>query len=70
MPIYGFECEVCKHEHETIVSYSKRHEPQTCPKCGNAAHYVDIQTGLSFTVKGAGAYTNKHDVKSNKGRKK
>lgn len=41
MPIYGYECNACGHEFETLVRSS---DTPTCPACGSA----DLKKQLSL----------------------
>ena len=33
MPMFGYQCPMCKTEFETIVKSDERDNPQECPKC-------------------------------------
>ncbi len=36
MPLFSYKCTKCGHEFEKLVlSFSKRDDAQTCPKCGS-----------------------------------
>lgn len=56
MPIFAYVCSECGHETEDLRSLSTRDEPMPCAKCGAEATRNPINTGTSFSIKGAGVY--------------
>lgn len=53
MPIYEYECLVCKKEHEVIQKHNDMPLTQ-CPDCGG--HMKKLISNSSFVLKGTGWY--------------
>lgn len=56
MPLYRFECEVCKHEWQEFKLIADRDSSLLCPECeGKAKRMLDVAS-VSFI--GKGFYSN------------
>ena len=53
MPLYEYECDVCRHRFEKIQKFSDPLE-DTCPKCGGHVHKLMSSPAIQF--KGSGFY--------------
>lgn len=59
MPIYEYQCEVCKHQQEKIESMSAE-TIQDCPACSGVNKFIRCVSRTAFTLSGdswfAGGY--------------
>jgi putative FmdB family regulatory protein len=53
MPLYEYECDVCRHRFEVIQKFSDA-PVEKCPVCGGAVH--KMQSAPAFHLKGTGWY--------------
>lgn len=68
MPIFSYKCKN-NHTEDTIVSYSKREEPQLCSKCGEPSYFqqtfcTNIQYGNDYSSMAADRH--KWNLRENK----
>ena len=61
MPLYEYQCEVCRHRFENIQKYS---DPlvETCPRCGGTVQ--KLQSSPAFKFKGSGFYVTDYPKKN------
>lgn len=60
MPIYAYICSVCFAETEELRKVEDRASPAECAKCGGVATFNDVNTGTTFSIKGAGVFHQGH----------
>jgi putative FmdB family regulatory protein len=53
MPLYEYECEVCRHRFETIQKFSDA-PLERCPECAGRVHKLPSSPAIQF--KGSGWY--------------
>jgi putative FmdB family regulatory protein len=63
MPIYEYECEVCRKQCEVIQKFHDA-PMHTCPECGGPMHKLISQS--SFVLKGTGWYVTDYARAHNK----
>ena len=71
MPLYGFDCKMCKHNFETIV-HGGVEAGETCPNCGSTDTERENfpKKPASFVINGASAANNYGLINKPQGRRK
>ena len=60
MPLYEYECDLCRHRFEVIQKFSDQ-AIDVCPSCGHTVHKLFSSPAIQF--KGAGWYVNDYAKK-------
>lgn len=59
MPIYSYQCQVCSHAFDKMLSLSQYKDPQACEKCGGETKKMVTAVNINFSGDGWATKNNR-----------